>query len=179
MTALPDLDPGARSAIWGVTGSGKSHLARQLAEQWSATRAVITIDPTAAGPPRIPATRPRLITISPPSPDACTHALLTAYLLSSVDQPVTVICDEAPYYMSRPSDAVLKTIYQGRHRGLGVVLVGQRPSAVAPAVRSQVTQTIFLRLCDRADLNLVAASSRELAAELPTLGVGQWRQWPD
>ena len=179
---MTHLDATARSAIWGVSGSGKSTLARQIATGWAATRAVILIDPTADCAPALPPNwtpRPGLIELGPATQAQCTAALLTAFLVSHKDTPVTVICDEAPFYLAKPSEAVLKVIYQGRHRGLGMVLVGQRPSAAAPGVRSQVTRTLYMRLTDRADLNIVAASSRQLAADLPGLDVGQWRQWPD
>ena len=178
---LPDLDPAARSAIWGVSGSGKSTLVARIAESWAAHRAVVLIDPTGADQPAFPANwtpRASLTRLSPATPDQCTAALLTAFLVSHRTTPVTVICDEAPFYLAKPSEAVLKVVYQGRHRGLGMILIGQRPSAVAAGVRSQVTKTIYMRLTDRADLNIVAASSRQLAADLPNLDVGTWRKWP-
>ncbi|WP_424829979.1 helicase HerA domain-containing protein [Ruegeria sp.] len=181
MTDAPVLDAAARSAIWGVSGSGKSTLAARIAASWASARAVVIIDPTGPHHPALPPDwkpRPGLTALSPSTPDQCTAALLTAYLVSHRTTPVTVICDEAPFFLAKPSEAVLKVVYQGRHRGLGMVLVGQRPSAVAPGVRSQVTRTIYMKLTDRADLNIVAASSRQLAADLPGLDVGEWRQWP-
>ncbi len=181
MTPLPQLDPGARSAIWGVSGSGKSTLARALATSWAASRAVVLIDPTGPDAPALPRNWdpcPGLVALSPATPEHCTLALLQAYLLSTRTMPVTVIADEAPHYLARPSDAILKAVYQGRHRGFGLMMAGQRPSAVAPAVRSQVTTTLFMRLTDRADLNIAAAASRDLAAALPRLATGEWRQWP-
>ena len=181
MTALPRLDPAARTAIWGVSGSGKSTLARRLAATWAAERAVVVIDPTGPDAPTLPPgwqPRPGLTALSPATPPACATALMHCYLLSTRSTPVTVIADEAPHYLARPSDGILKTVFQGRHRGLGLCVVGQRPSAVAPGVRSQVTATVYMRLTDRADLNIVAASSRELAAALPTLTTGDYRLWP-
>ncbi|WP_420011564.1 hypothetical protein [Tateyamaria sp.] len=181
MSRLPRLDPAARSAIWGVSGSGKSTLAREIARNWAQTRAVVVVDPTGPDAPALPkgwTATPGLTPLSPATPDECSAALLSAYLMSSTQTPVTVIADEAPHYLAKPSDAILKVIYQGRHRGLGLIMAGQRPSAVAPAVRSQVTKTIYMRLTDRADLNIVAASSRDLAAALPKLNVGKWQEWP-
>ena len=177
----PDLDAAARTAIWGVSGCGKSTLAAGIAAQWSRTRAVIVIDPTGPDATALPPNwtpTPSLTRLSPATPDACIAALLTGYLRSHKDTPVTIICDEAPFYLAKPGDAVLKSIYQGRHRGLGLCLIGQRPSAVAAPVRSQVTSTLYMRLTDRADLNIVAASDRGLAADLPGLQVGEYRRWP-
>jgi len=177
VTALPPLDPAARSAIWGVSGSGKSTLARQ----WAADRAVVLIDPTGPDAPALARTfapLPGLTLLSPPTPSACTAALHQAFLASAARTPVTVIADEAPFFLAKPTAATLKICYQGRHRGFGLLLAGQRPSAVAPEVRSQVTRTVYLRLTDRADLNIVAASSRQLAADLPGLSPGDWRLWP-
>ena len=178
MSALPRLDPGARSAIWGVSGSGKSTIARAVAANWAAQRRVIVIDPAAASVAPLPRSKgPGLTVTAPATPHHCTDVLLWSYLHSDPARPVTVICDEAPFYLRDPSDAVLKVFFQGRHRGLGVLLVGQRPSAVAPSVRSQVTTTLWMRMTDRADLNIVAASSRDLAAALPKLKTGEWKQW--
>jgi len=117
---------------------------------------------------------PGLATVGPVTPQACTDELLRSFLQSDPAHPVA---DEAPFYLQRPTDAVRKCVFQGRHRGFGLLLVGQRPSAVDPSVRSQVTTTVYMRLTDRADLNIVAASSRELAAALPTLKTGEWRIW--
>ena len=182
MTQLPQLDPADRSAIWGVSGSGKSTLARAIAAKWAKNRAVVLIDPTGPDAPALPHNWPPalagLTSLSPATPDDCTSALLSCYLISRTVAPITVIADEAPHYLAKPSDAILKAVYQGRHRGLGLMLVGQRPSAVSPGVRSQVTTTLYMRLTDRADLNIVAASSRTLAAALPGLETGSWRKWP-
>ena len=180
---LPNLDPAERSAIWGVSGSGKTVMAKKLASRWSASRLVVIIAPTESGPPSIPDEWPGkrqsgILTVSPGTPEDCARALMSCYLLSTPQRPVTVLCDEAPYYLAQPSPALSKVTYQGRHRGLGMTLLGQRPSAVAAAIRSQATKTVFLRLMDRTDLQIVAKSNRELAAELPHLAVGDWRQWP-
>lgn len=181
MTALPHLDPAHRSAIWGVSGSGKSTVALKLAEMWACRRAVVVIDPTGDDARALPAgftARPALTMVAPPTPDACLSTLMQCYLLSTKARPVTVFCDEAPFYLRKLSDATLKVFNQGRHRGLGVVIVGQRPSAVAPDARANCTRTVYLQLTDRADLNIVAAHSKELADALPRLGTGQFRMWP-
>ncbi len=181
MSILPKIDPARKSGIWGVSGSGKSTLVKKLAARWATGRAVIVIDPTGAGARSLPvgwSAGAGITDLAPGSVAECRGALMSGFLLSTPLRPVTVICDEAPYYLARPLDALNKVFWQGRHRGLGIVLVGQRPSAVAPDYRSQVTTTIYMRLNDRADLNIVAASNREVAAALPHLETGDYRVWP-
>ena len=181
MTELPVLEPHSRTAVWGVSGSGKSHLAARLARRFATqSRAVVIIDPHVEAPKRLAQCRKGAVTrVSPNTPDECLAALFSAFLISTPKRPVTVFADEAPFYLGRSSQALSKLVFAGRHRGFGLVILGQRPSAVATDIRSQVTKTIWLRMTDHVDLDVARKSSPELAKALPHLEVGEWRMWPE
>ena len=181
MTALPVLEPEARTAVWGVSGSGKSHLAARLARRFATQgRAVVIIDPHVEAPKRLTQCRKGAVTrVAPNTPEECLEALFCAFLLSKPKRPVTVFADEAPFYLGRSSQALSKIVFAGRHRGFGLVIIGQRPSAVATDIRSQVTKTIWLRMTDHVDIDVARKSSPDLAKALPHLGVGEWRIWPE
>jgi len=181
MTPLPVLEPEARTAVWGVSGSGKSHLAARLARRFAAQgRAVVIIDPHVEAPQRLIHLRSGVVRrVAPNTPEECLQALFSAFLLSTPERPVTVFADEAPFYLGRTSKALSKIVFAGRHRGFGLVILGQRPSAVAADVRSQVTKTIWMRMTDHVDLDVARKSSPDLAKALPRLSVGEWRMWPE
>ncbi len=99
--------------------------------------------------------------------------LLYCYMLSSKEQPVFAVCDEAATYLGKTHD-FLKTCFNlGRHAGFGMILASQRPTGIHPDFRNQAAVSFFGRLAP-ADIQNAAAPviGRELAATLATAATG-------
>jgi hypothetical protein len=88
--------------------------------------------------------------------EECLAAIYAVALQSTVQTPYYLVCDEAPLYLDRATDALKKILYQGRHRGLGMMILSQRPTAIAAAIRSQASVTFWGRLSDHLDTSIAA-----------------------
>ncbi len=173
------------TAIWGGRGSGKTTLARQLIEKAALPRVVI-VDPVApvgrsnaqeviqaldAGSPRV--------VLRSSDRQAIMQAIYAAFLYSTKDRPVYLVCDEAPHYLFQTTEGLNKIMFQGRHRAFGMMLIGQRPTSVDAAIRSQAAVTYWLRLNDHRDQQIAAQSiGPEAARNLSLFNPGQFIQHP-
>lgn len=139
------------TAVYGGRGSGKTTKAKSLIVDHKPP-CVVWIDPTLASDTpledlvRKVTARERFIPFSATNPDLALAALLYCYGLSTKDAPVFVVCDEAADYLKVPRQSVRQVFQKGRHAGLGVLLVTQRPSGIHPDFRSQATRTFWGRL---------------------------------
>ncbi|AWD93100.1 TPA_inf: hypothetical protein gp_15 [Marinomonas phage YY] len=173
------------TAVWGCRGSGKTTLAKKLVADHRPAQ-VLFIDPLAAEGVDVfgvaPAIRDgqKLVVCNAQSKDHQIGALLTAYALSTPTRPVYAICDEAPAYLDRSSAALNKIMFQGRHAGFGMCIIGQRPAAVDAQIRSQAAVTYWLKLADHVDVGVAAKSlGTERARSLQTLAPGEFIKHPE
>lgn len=173
------------TALWGGRGSGKTTLARELIGR-AELRRVVIIDPVApvgwasaaeviqaleAGSPRVvlrSSTRAVIL-----------QTLYAAFLHSSPARPVYAVCDEAPAYLDKSTEGLAKLMFQGRHRAFGMMILGQRPTAVDAGIRSQAAVTYWLRLSDHRDQQIAAqALGPDRARELASFKPGQFIRHP-
>lgn len=174
------------TAIWGGRGSGKSTLARSMIAKHKVPLAVF-IDPmaedgfTTVGQVANAMTagdQARIVMRSARKSDQI-NTILAAYLASTKARPVYCVCDEAPAYLDKCTDALSKIMFQGRHRAFGMMILGQRPNAVAAQIRSQAAVTYWLRLTDHLDLSVAQQTLGPKAKTLPGFKPGQFIRHPD
>lgn len=174
------------TAVWGGRGSGKTTLARQLIDR-NKTPLVVVIDPMAPyGNDRVcdviddlkARDESRIIMRSSRKSDQI-DTIFAAFLASTKERPVYCLCDEAPAYLDKSNDALAKIMFQGRHRAFGMMIIGQRPNAVAAQIRSQAAVTYWLRLSDHNDLTTAQQTLGPRAKTLPGFKPGQFIRHPD
>lgn len=150
------------TAIWAGRGAGKTTLARKLLDGANIPRAVI-IDPVAAS--GFNSAKEVIAALDRGQARAVLRATDRATILETIyaagfysnrARPVYIICDEAPAYFDKATDGLLKIMYQGRHRAIGMMILGQRPTAVAASIRSQAEVTYWGRLGDAVDQDIAA-----------------------
>jgi hypothetical protein len=174
------------TAIWGGRGSGKTTLARSLVRKSKVPLSVV-IDPMAEDGFTTVAqvveameasSTGRIIMRSARKSDQI-DTILAAYLASTKARPVYCVCDEAPAYLDRCTDALSKIVFQGRHRAFGMLILGQRPNAVAAQIRSQAATTYWMRLTDHLDLSVAQQTLGPKAKTLPGFKPGQFIRHPE
>lgn len=171
------------TAIFGRRGSGKTTRARALVE---ACPRLVTFDPIgewATWPDfdrcdTLAAVRAelargwrsgfRLAYVPPGDPCAAFHGLADLIWRASssapaVDRrrPLVVVADELNLALpNRPlrrgQDAGLRLVLQGRHRGVGVVGISQRPAAVSADFRGQAIEVYAFHLPSDLDRTAIA-----------------------
>lgn len=174
------------TAIYAGRNGGKTYLSRKLVKAAKGAQ-VVFIDPVARdGLASLQAviaaieTGEGQIVFRSAERTECYKAVLAVALKSTVTRPLYLVCDEAPLYLDRATDALKKLMYQGRHRGLGMMILAQRPTAVASALRSQAAQTYWGRLTDHNDVALAAqAIGPARARTLSTAQTGQFIRHPE
>lgn len=174
------------TAIWAGRGGGKSTLARKMV---AAARlpCVVYIDPvgrsglaTAREVKEAIEAGAKSVTLCNADRTECLRAVYAIAVTSTLARPVYLVCDEAPLYLDRATDGLKKMLYQGRHRGLGMMILAQRPTAVAAAIRSQAVATYWGRLTDHNDLQIAAqAIGPRRSATLSTARPGQFVRHPE
>ncbi|WP_444462082.1 hypothetical protein [Rhodobacter capsulatus] len=173
------------TAIWAGRGGGKTTLARAMIERAKLAR-VLILDPIAGEGARtvqeamgLLATGAPRVVLASSHPETLRNAILAAYLASSKTAPLFVVCDEAPLYLDRATPALKTVIFRGRHRALGMLLLGQRPTAVDATIRSQAAVTYWGRMTDHRDLQNAAQSiGPKLAQSLTTAAPGSFIHHP-
>ena len=174
------------TAIWGSRGSGKTTLARSLIAKAKIPRAVI-IDPVSdqgcmthgevinaleAGEGRI--------VLRNPDRKAILGTIYSAYYLSTPARPIFCVCDEAPAYLHQTTEALNKIMFQGRHKAFGMLILGQRPTAVDAQIRSQAVVTYWMRLADHRDQQIAQQSlGPHRARALASLAPGAFHKHPE
>ena len=182
-----DFNKTGVTAIWGGRGSGKTTLARKEIIPQVSDRIIVVIDPmatdghaTAKDAAQALYDGARQVTLCSGAPDQALAMIYAAWLWSSPDKPVFAICDEAPAYMARTTITLERVMFQGRHRAFGMLILGQRPAAVAAQIRSQVEKTIWMRLNDHVDLDTAKKTiGPDKASKLPNLAQGEFIQHPE
>lgn len=175
------------TAIYAGRGAGKTTLARKLI---SAARLpiVVTIDPVARDGGVTTARElieaigrgEKSIMLRNAARAECLRCVYAVSLTSTRLRPIYLVCDEAPLYLDKATDALQKIMFQGRHRGLGMMILSQRPHAVSAALRSQATVTHYGRMTDHNDLRVAAqAIGPRRAATLSTARPGQFIRHPE
>lgn len=173
-------------AIWGASGSGKTTLGMDLLKQVRDKVQLAIIDPYAKSGHRTAAEAAQALyrgdeqaILRNSNPDQAIPFIYAAYGASSVDKPVFLVCDEAPDYLNREGDNLKRVFTQGRHRGLGIMIMGQRPSMVRTTYRTQCSNSRWLRLTDHADIAIAKqVIGPEKANLLPNFAPGENIQHP-
>lgn len=173
------------TTIWGGRGSGKTTLARRFLKQLGNQR-IMVIDPMASdgyATARQFATAlysgERHLTLSTGDPFHAIGAIYAAWAHSTIQDPVYLICDEAPAYLDKTTRGLNRIMFQGRHRAFGMCLIGQRIAAVSAQIRSQAETTFFLRLTDHVDLETARkVIGPEKAAKLQSFAPGDYIRHP-
>lgn len=174
------------TAIYAGRGGGKTVLARKLVKDAKLKR-VVFIDPMARDGERTALgvidrlhSGANLLTLAGGNRTECLKALIAVACYSTDASPVYIVCDEAPLYLGRVSDALEKLMYQGRHRSIGMLILSQRPTAVAAALRSGAARTYWGRMTDHNDLQIAAqAIGPARARTLSTARPGQFIRHPE
>lgn len=147
------------TAIYGGRSSGKTYRAKELIGEHKPPQ-VVWIDPTLDVPTNLLdmqkqiEAKKRMIQVSATHPDIAIAAMLVAYAMSTKDRPIFVVCDEAATYLKVPRPSLARVFNMGRHAGMGVLLITQRPSGVHPDYRGQAATTLWGRLTDHNDVVL-------------------------
>jgi len=170
------------TCVWGRRGSGKTTLAKKLIAQHKPPQLVV-LDPLAHDGVTPQEMAQRILanermTVVTGGREEMVGALLLACTFSTPQEPIYALCDEAPAYLAQPSEALHKLVYQGRHAGFGMCIVGQRPAAVHASIRSQAATTYWMALSDHVDVQTAHASIGADAKTLPGLAAGQFIKWP-
>lgn len=172
------------TAIWGCRGSGKSTLAKKLAGDHK-PKQLVFIDPLAKeGVGAIEMikklqAKSKYVVVNAQSKPEQQAAIVGAYLCSTPDTPVYIICDEAPSYLDQLSDALNKIMFQGRHASCGMTLIGQRAAAVSAQMRSQAASTYWMKLTDHVDLQTASKVLGPRAQGLDQLPAGGFIKHPE
>lgn len=174
------------TAIYAGRCGGKTTLARKLVTKARLPR-VVYIDPVGQGGCNTVAEvlgcidrGDRSVTLTNADRETCLRCVYAVALRSTKAAPVFLVCDEAPLYLDRATDALKKILYQGRHRGLGMLILSQRPTAVAAALRSQAAVTYWGRLTDHNDLQIAGqALGPRRAASLSAARPGHFITHPE
>lgn len=174
------------TAIYAGRGGGKTVLSRKMIKDAKLPR-VVFIDPVGRG--GFTSARDvmdaldsgaKIVTLTVANRDECLRTIYATYMRSTAAAPVYIVCDEAPAYLDKPTDALRKIMYQGRHRGLGMMILAQRPTAVAAALRSQAAQTYWGRITEHNDIQIAAqAIGPARARTLSTARPGQFIRHPE
>jgi len=149
------------TSVYGGRGSGKTTKAKSLVVENNPPQ-VVWIDPTLQAD-----TSPaefveainrgdRMVQVGATHPDAAVAALLTTFGLSTKKRPLYVVCDEAASYLKIPRPSLSRVFNMGRHAGMGVLLITQRPSGIHPDFRGQAARTYWGRLTDHNDIALAS-----------------------
>lgn len=182
------------TCIWGGRGGGKSTKAKELIGIAKPKKLVI-IDPLASDGMsynecvKALSKKQKIITLGSNVKREQLWMILRAYALSTVDNPIYVLCDEAPAYLDNPKDdehpeidmlsMFKKVMFQGRHAAFGMCLVGQRPASVNVLFRSQAAITYWMRLNDHCDIQTAGQSiGTDRAKSLQEFKAGQFIQHP-
>lgn len=174
------------TAIYAGRNGGKTYLSRKLTKAARLPQTVY-IDPVArdglatlADVMAAIETGQKSIVFRSAERGECYKAVLAVALASTRARPLYLVCDEAPLYLDRATDPLKKLMYQGRHRGLGMMILAQRPTAVSAALRSQAAVTYWGRLTDHNDIALAAqVIGPARARTLSTAPTGQFIRHPD
>lgn len=147
------------TAVYGGRGSGKTTKAKKLVVE-NAPAQVVWIDPTLQADTSqqdfVTAIErgDKMVQFGATHPDAAIWALLAAFGLSTKARPLFVVCDEAASYLKTPRPSLSRVFNMGRHAGMGVLLITQRPSGIHPDFRGQAARTFWGRLTDHNDIGL-------------------------
>ena len=152
--------------IFGSTGCGKSTLARSLCRKLGEVeRDVYVLDPMSNFSDWDGAVE---ISISPDDFDLLAIGLSNA----------TLFIDEADIYFNERDENFRERIgllQRGRHRGLQIVAISQRPTALPPIARGQL-QKIFAFRLSKKDTQMLADNFGLAVEHLDTpLDVGDYR----
>ncbi|MCD9147862.1 ATP-binding protein [Pseudophaeobacter flagellatus] len=150
------------TAVYGGRGSGKTTKAKGLIVEQKPPQ-VIWIDPTLPAATTYASLRAdieggtRLIQVGAPDPEIAIKTLHIAFGLSSKERPLYVVCDEAATYLRSQNEMMMRIFNMGRHAGMGIMLLTQRPSGVHPNYREQSAKTFWGRLSGSNDISLAAS----------------------
>lgn len=167
------------TGFYGRRGSGKTTLALTLAKAANPPR-IAVIDPVDIERRGVPFQKAchqleagQNVYCSDPNPDALREFLFCVALKSTREAPWYVICDEAPMYLGTMSAGLQKISFQGRHAGLGMAIVTQRPAAIPPDFRENMSGHYFMALSGENNLKTATTIlGTDRAKALASLPVG-------
>lgn len=165
-------------SISGATGTGKSSLARALLFVRGATRRLILdpLDEYESSAAVSCVSRRELhdalngfgdgtsegefsVRYVPEEPEADAAGYLAEWAMHLGD--CTLMIDEAHEAAARNAcaPALLRAVKRGRHRGVAVWIISQRPADIHPSLRAELqgTEAWYLRLAEHRDLEILSA----------------------
>lgn len=167
------------TAIFAGRSSGKTTLAKKLIIDHK-PRQLVWIDPTQPAQTSLADLQAKIrageksIMFGGGDPKLALAALMYCYAESTKEKPIYVVCDEARKYLDKKRDDIASIFNLGRHAGLGVMIISQRPSAVHPDYRNQASIFHWGRLV-QADAQIASGTiGSEAAANLPSAKVGEF-----
>lgn len=177
------INPTGVTCIWGGRGAGKTTLAKKLIMPQIKGRRIAVIDPqgnsdeshyTAKSFAQSLYAGDRNLTLCNDNPSEVIPAVYAAWAHSSKNDPIYIICDEAPAYFDKDRAHIKRIMFQGRHRGFGMAILGQKPTAVSANIRSQAELTFWMRLTDFNDVETASKTIGPRAKELNGFKAGQY-----
>ena len=175
------------SAVWGGRGAGKTTLSqKEILPQLDEQR-IVVIDPmsltghkTARSAVEALYAGEKRIVLATSNRHHAIPMIYACWAHSTKDDPIYIICDEAPEYLDKDTDGLSKIMFQGRHRGFGMLLLGQRPNALSAQIRSQIESTFWMRQIDHTDIETARKMiGPEKAARLPAMKAGEFIRHPE
>jgi hypothetical protein len=167
------------TAIYAGRSSGKTTLAQKLIRE-NKPRQMVWIDPTQPANTSISDLQKMLragersIMFGVSDPDMALAALMYCYGECTKAKRIYVVCDEAKAYLNKKRDDIATVVNQGRHAGLGMLILTQRPSAVHPDYRSQASKTYWGKLSESDAAIAAGIIGRDKSKALPNAKVGQF-----
>lgn len=163
-------------SISGATGTGKSSLARALLfdrhadrrllldplDEYASSAAILCTTPSevsAACSDIEDSTEPFSIRYVPDGDEAEAAGYLAQWAMTLGD--CTLMIDEAHEAAARNACSMhlLRAVKRGRHRGVSVWIISQRPADIHPSLRAELqgTEAWYLRLAEHRDLEILSA----------------------
>jgi len=134
------------TAVYAGRGGGKTTKAKELLKEHQ-PKILVWLDPLNGPEPNLDDLEASILAgnrttmFNASNREMAMAAIMTCYRLSSKDRRIFLVCDEAGNYLKQYSEYMRQVFHIGRHKGLGILLISQRPASLNTAYRSQAATT--------------------------------------